>query len=347
MKKTYFFLYYRYEKIAFLLIFIFLSSISRANELNIYSARSEALIKPLLDIFEKENGIKVNLITGDSDILIKRLESESQNSPADIFLTIDAGALYRVKKLNLFQEIDFSFINKKNKISKDYYDKEKKWISLSKRIRTVVYAKNLNPENLLKFEDLANVEWKGKICVRSSNNIYNQSLVASLISNHGEEKAEVIIKNIVKNFAKKPSGNDRAQITSVANNECNIAIINHYYYAQMLNSKEPQEREAAKKVNITFLNQKDRGAHVNISGLGIVKYSKNKKNAYKLISFLLREDSQVWYANINYEYPVIDGLNINSLLGSWGKISLDEGSINNLGNLNYKAVRLMDRVGWQ
>ena len=189
--------------------------------------------------------------------------------------------------------------------------------------------------------------WKGRICVRSSNNIYNQSLVASLIINHGEKKAEKIIKNIVENFAKKPSGNDRAQITAVAKNECDVAIVNHYYYIMMLNSKDEEKRKIAKQVDINFLNQNDRGAHVNISAIGIAKYSKSVAIAHKLIIFLLSKESQEWYAKVNNEYPVNENASTTDLLDSWGKIKLDDSVINKLGDLNTNAVKLMDRVGWQ
>jgi iron(III) transport system substrate-binding protein len=346
MQNTRFFIDYKALRVIFILIFTLSPIISSANELNVYSGRKTTLIKPLLDQFQNETGIKVNLVTAKSDVLIKRIESEGKSTSVDIFITADVGRLDRAKKMDLLHKIDIRSI--KNKISPNYIDKDYKWVGLSKRIRTIIYSKkNVNKNDISTFEDLAKDNWKNRICVRSSNNIYNQSLVASLISNHGEKKAEKIVKQIVNNFARKPSGNDRSQIIAVAKNECDIAIVNHYYYAMMLNSKDEEKRKFSDQVDILFLNQKDRGAHVNISGIGIIKYSKNIYNAHKLISFLLNNQSQEWYAEINNEYPVIENVNVTNLLNSWGKIKLDDLTLNKLGDLNPNAVKLMDRVGWK
>ena len=346
MKNTRFFIDYRALSAIFILIFTLLPSISSADELNVYSGRKAALIQPLLKQFQKETGIKINLVTAKADALIKRIESEGKSTPADILITVDAGRLDRAKKMDLFHTIDPSSISPE--IPNYYIDRDNKWIGLSKRIRTIVYSKkNVNKNDILDFEDLTKDTWRGRICVRSSNNIYNQSLVASLIANHGEEKAESIVRKIVSNFAKNPSGNDRAQITAVAKNECDVAIVNHYYYAMMLQSKDAKKRKIANKVDIAFLNQKDRGAHVNISGIGIMKYSKNIANAEKLIIFLLNKDSQEWYAKVNNEYPVLEASKVTDLLATWGVLNLDEEIIGKLGSLNPDAVKLMDRVGWQ
>ena len=346
MKNTRFFIDYRALSAIFILIFTLLPSISSADELNVYSGRKAALIQPLLKQFQKETGIKINLVTAKADALIKRIESEGKSTPADILITVDAGRLDRAKKMDLFHTIDPSSISPE--IPNYYIDRDNKWIGLSKRIRTIVYSKkNVNKNDILDFEDLTKDTWRGRICVRSSNNIYNQSLVASLIANHGEEKAESIVRKIVSNFAKNPSGNDRAQITAVAKNECDVAIVNHYYYAMMLQSKDAKKRKIANKVDIAFLNQKDRGAHVNISGIGIMKYSKNIENAEKLIIFLLNKDSQEWYAKVNNEYPVLEASKVTDLLATWGVLNLDEEIIGKLGSLNPDAVKLMDRVGWQ
>ena len=346
MKNTRFFIDYKALSAIFILIFTLLPSISSADELNVYSGRKAALIQPLLKQFQKETGIKINLVTAKADALIKRIESEGKSTPADILITVDAGRLDRAKKMGLFHTIDPGSISPE--IPNYYIDRDNKWVGLSKRIRTIVYSKNnVNKNDILDFEDLAKDTWRGRICVRSSNNIYNQSLVASLIANHGQEKAESIVRKIVSNFAKNPSGNDRAQITAVAKNECDVAIVNHYYYAMMLQSKDAKKRKIANKVDIAFLNQKDRGAHVNISGIGIMKYSKNIANAEKLIIFLLNKDSQEWYARVNNEYPVLEASKVTDLLATWGVLNLDEEIIGKLGSLNPDAVKLMDRVGWQ
>ena len=245
MQNTHFLRDYKALRIIFILIFTLFSLNSYSHsgashedeEVNIYSGRKGKLIEPMLKKFESDTGIKVNLITAKSDALIKRMESEGESSPADVFITVDVGRLDRAKRMGLLQSINsFGVINK---VSSKYIDKDRQWIGISKRIRTVVVSKNMKDKADLKnFEDLANDQWKNRICVRSSNNIYNQSLVASLISNHGEKKAEKLVRNLVGNFARKPSGNDRAQITAVSKGECDIAIVIHYYYILMLNSKE-------------------------------------------------------------------------------------------------------------
>ena len=315
-------------------------------EVNVYSGRKGKLIEPMLKDFESKTGIHVNLITAKSDALIKRIESEGKSSPADLFITVDVGRLDRAKKMGLLQKIDSFSILKK--LSPFYIDKDRQWVGISKRIRTVVISKKMKDRNdLQNFEDLANSQWKGRICVRSSNNIYNQSLVASLIANHGEQKAESIIKNIVKNFARKPSGNDRAQISAISKGECDIAIVNHYYHLLMLNSKEAEKKKAAKETEVLFLNQNNRGAHVNISGVAIPKYAKNYENAKQLISFMLDKDAQEWYAKTNNEYPVVKDAKVSQILSSWGNVKLDEAVLNKLGDLNPNAVKLMDRVNWQ
>ena len=324
MQNTHFLRDYKALRIIFILIFTLFSLNSYSHsgashedeEVNIYSGRKGKLIEPMLKKFESDTGIKVNLITAKSDALIKRMESEGESSPADVFITVDVGRLDRAKRMGLLQSINsFGVINK---VSSKYIDKDRQWIGISNRI-----------------------------CVRSSNNIYNQSLVASLISNHGEKKAEKLVKNLVGNFARKPSGNDRAQITAVSKGECDIAIVNHYYYILMLNSKEPEKRMAAENTEVIFLNQENWGAHVNISGVGIAKYSKNVDSANELIKYMLEKESQEWYARTNNEYPVVEGVKISEILSGWGEIKVDELSLNKLGDLNPDAVKLMDRVGWQ
>jgi iron(III) transport system substrate-binding protein len=354
MQNTLFFINYKALQSILILIFVFApvnsfghSSNGHAEEeVNVYSGRKGKLIEPMLKKFENKTGIKVNLITAKSDALIKRMESEGESSPADLFVTVDVGRLDRAKRMGLLQKINsFSIVNK---LPQNYIDKDREWVGISKRIRTVVISKKMKDKNNLKnFEDLSKDQWAGRICVRSSNNIYNQSLVASLIANHGEKKAEVFVKKLVKNFARKPSGNDRAQIAAIAKGECDIAIVNHYYYILMLNSKESEKKKAANETEIIFLNQDNRGAHVNISGVGIPKHAKNYENAKLLISYMLDSESQEWYAKTNNEYPVIKDAKVSQLLNSWGSIKLDESTLNKLGDLNPNAVKLMDRVGWQ
>ena len=247
-----------------------------AQEVNLYSARKENLIKPLLDKFTKETGIKVNLLTGKADTLLQRLQSEGRNTPADLLITTDAGRLHRAVVLNLLQAYQSATIDQA--VPAHLRDPDHRWIGLSQRARVIIYNKQrVKPGQLSTYEDLTNAKWKGKICIRSSGNIYNQSLLASKIAASGKEDAETWAAGMVANFSRDPKGNDRAQIKAVAAGVCDLAIANTYYLGNMIHAdKDPGQQEAASKVAIFFPNQNDRGAHVNISGAGITRFAKQQ-----------------------------------------------------------------------
>jgi len=316
-------------------------------EVNLYSARKEKLIKPLLDKFTEQTGIKVNLVTGKADALLKRLQTEGRNSPADIFITTDAGRLYRAKQSGVLQPISSEKLTQS--IPENLRDPEGFWFGLSQRARPIFYVKGkVKPDELSTYEDLASDKWKQRICIRSSNNIYNQSLVASMIAHNGVEKTEQWARKFVANFAKPPKGGDRDQIKAAAAGQCDLAIANTYYYGAMLNNKkDPKQVAAAKAVAIFWPNQNDRGTHVNVSGIGITKAAKNKENAVKLMEFLVNPDSQKWYADVNYEYPVVKDVAWSDTLKSWGTFKADTLNLSKLGELNAEAVKLMDRAGWK
>ena len=314
---------------------------------NLYSARKEKLIKPLLDKFTQETGIRVNLVTGKADLLLKRLEAEGKNTPADVLITTDAGRLFRAKEAGLLQPITSDVLMKA--IPEAYRDKDNYWFGLSVRARTIVYVKDkVDPKQLSTYEALADPQWKGKVCIRSSNNIYNQSLVASLIADHGEEQALSWAKSFVNNFAKPPRGGDRDQIKAAAAGICDVAVVNTYYLATMIhNKKDAKQREAADKVAVFWPNQNDRGAHVNISGAAITKNTSRKANAIKLLEFLVSDDSQQWYAESNFEYPVKPNVAWSHTLKSWGMFKADNLNMTLLGENNHLAVKLMDHAGWK
>ena len=318
-----------------------------ATEVNIYSARKENLIKPLLDKFSAETGIKTNLITAKADKLLTRMINEGRNTPADILITTDAGRLFRAKDAGLLQAIQSSKVT--DSVPVHLRDVDDMWVSLSQRSRVIFYAKDrVRQDQLNSYEDLADPMWKNRICIRGSGNIYNQSLVASMISDKGEEDTAAWAKGLVRNLARKPSGGDRDQIKAAAAGQCDLAIANTYYFAQMLeNTKDSSQKQAAGKMALLWPNQNDRGAHVNVSGVAISKYSNNRDNAVKLIEFLLSKDSQQWYGDVNYEYPVVKDVAINSLLKSWGKFKSDTLNLSRLGELNANAVKIMDRAGWK
>lgn len=328
------------------LTMLLFGSIASAAEINIYSARKEDLIKPILEKFEQDTGTKINLITGKADALLQRLISEGKNSPADILITTDAGRLYRAKNAKVIQTIESDILNKA--IPEQYRDPEGYWFGLTLRARPIVYAVDrVTPKQLSSYEALANSEWKQKICIRSSDNIYNQSLVASILTHLGEDKTLAWTESLVKNFARPPQGGDRDQVKAVAAGQCDVALINNYYLGNMLISKNEAEAAAAQKVKIFWPNQDDRGTHVNISGAAITASSKNKTAAIKLIEFLVSDAAQQWYAEKNLEYPIKPGIQPSEILQSWGEFKADALSLHQLGEHNAEAVMIMDRAKWK
>lgn len=320
--------------------------VSAAPELNIYSARKEALIQPQLDRFTQQTGIKVNIVTGKADALLKRLKSEGRNSPADILLTTDAGRLHRAKEAGVTQAFQSELLA--SLIPASYRDPEGHWVGLSVRSRPILYVKGkVNPTELSSYEALSNPKWKRRICIRSSSNIYNQSLVSSMIVANGEVKTEAWAKGLVANLARPPKGGDRDQIKAAAAGQCDIAIANTYYLAGMVNSNDPAQRAAAAKMAVFWPNQAGRGAHVNISGAALTRSSKNPQAALKLIEFLASEQAQQWYAETNGEYPVRADVAVGETLKAWGEFKADTLNLGRLGELNRQAVMLMDRAGWK
>ena len=318
----------------------------QAAEVNLYSARKEALIKPILDQFTQQTGIDVNLITGKADALLQRLKSEGRNSPADLLITTDAGRLYRAKEAGVLQPIESNILN--TSIPPQYRDQEGYWYGLSLRSRPIFYAKDrVDPKDLSTYEDLASEKWNKKICIRSSDNIYNQSLVSSMIVSNGVQESEKWATAFVKNLARKPQGGDRDQIKAVAAGQCDIAVANTYYYGQMVTSNKANEKEAAAKTAIFWPNQSGRGAHVNISGAAVTSSAKNRDNAIKLLEYLSSDAAQKWYADKNFEYPVKSGVEYSHLLKQWGQFKSDTVNLDLLGTNNASAVRLMDRAGWR
>jgi iron(III) transport system substrate-binding protein len=323
-----------------------LSPLVMAEQVNLYSARKEALIKPLLDKFTQQTGISVNLVTGKADNLITRLKSEGKYSPADLLLTTDVGRLYRAKQQGLTQVISES--EAIAKLPNNFRDEQGHWLSLSLRARPIMASADVvASQSITTLEDLTKPEWKGRVCIRSSSNIYNQSMVASLIAQLGESATEEWVNGLVKNFARPPQGGDRDQIKAVAAGLCDVAIANTYYLAGMLSSDDETTKQQAKKVKVIWPNQADRGAHINISGVALAKNAPNKAAAVKLIDFLLSEESQSWYAKTNHEYPVLAGIPRSELLQSFGTFKTEQVPLGKLGELNAAAVQMMDRAGWK
>ena len=315
-------------------------------DINIYTHRHYDSDKILFKKFTDITGIEVNVIKGSADQLIQRLQSEGKNSPADILLTVDAGRLVRAKDMGLLEPVSSKILTKN--VPEMMRDSENHWFGLSVRARVIAYAKDRIKENELStYEDLADPKWRGKIVVRSSNNIYNQSLLASLINENGSKKALKWAKSVRNNMARKPRGNDRDQARAVASGVADLAIINTYYLGLLANSSDKADREVAEKLNIFFPNQNGRGTHINISGVAVTKSSKNKKEAIRFIEFLTDEDNQRIFSEANYEYPLDYNNSKSKIHLKWGRFKADSIDLSILGKNNAEAVKIFDLAGWE
>ena len=334
-----------------ILINLFMVGALYAGEVNLYTSRHYDSDDALYQKFTDATGIKVNVISGKGKALMERLASEGANSPADVFITVDAGNLWKVQKDGMFQSISSNKINAV--VPNNLRGPNDEWVGIAKRSRVIYYNPNTvsNDEiNGLTYEDLSDPKWKGRIAIRSSGNMYNQSLVSSLVANHGVAATEEWAKGFVANFARKPEGNDRAQIMAVANGEADIAVANSYYIGLMLSGKKGEEQQAAaKKVMLHFPGQDGRGAHINVSGAGVLKNAPNAGNAVKFIEFLLSPEAQEHIVNNTYEYPMLsNAVGPNELIAQFGTdFKEDQTSVANYGKFNPDAVKLMDRAGWQ
>jgi len=338
------------RKIHLILLFALFGNALMTNEVNVYTSRHYDSDEALYEEFTDETGIKINIISGKGSALLERIKSEGKNSPADIFFTVDAGNLWKVQKEGLFRSINSKKVL--SSVPAELRGPNDEWTAVAKRARVIFY----NPMKIksseikgLTYEDLANKEWRNRIVIRSSSNMYNQSLVASLIANLGEENTEIWAKNFVKNFARKPQGNDRSQIIAVSNGEADLAIANSYYIGIMLSgSAGKEQREAAKRVKIHFPNQNDRGVHINISGAGILKNSPNAANANLFLEFLLSKRVQKYMVDKSFEYPIVGGVLPSKEIASFGlNFKEDDTAVSRFGELNPRAIRLMDRSGWK
>ena len=319
---------------------------SATSEVNIYSHRHYDTDKQLYKMFEKNTGIKVNVVKAKANELMKRLEKEGKNSPADILITSDAARLYIAQQKDLLQTINSKVLNAA--IPANLRQKDGYWYALTKRARVIVYNKDkVSPSELSTYAALTKPELKGKVLIRKANNIYNQSLLASMVANDGEENAKAWAKAMVNNFARTPKGSDRDQMKAVAANVGDVAVVNTYYVGKLLNSKKRTEVEVGKKMGVFFPNQNGNGTHINISGAGVTKYSKNKENAVKLLEFLVSPKAQSMYGKRNYEYPANQNVEPSDLLKSWGTFKEDTLALEELGANNAKAVKIFNEVKWK
>lgn len=324
------------------------SPVEARGEVNVYSARKEALIAPALENFSEAHHVQVNLITGDADTLLHRLKVEGDASPADVFITVDAGRLHRAKEEGVLRPIESDAINES--IPAHLRDSEDYWVGLSQRARVIFYnPKKVNKEELSTYEDLADSKWRGRICTRSSSNIYNQSLVASMIAADGAAATGEWIKGFVANLARPPFGGDTDLLRAVEAGVCDITLANTYYYGRLGHSDDPAMKSVYNNVALFWPNQAqgERGAHVNVSGIAITNSATNVRNARLLIEFLANHESQEWYAEVNNEYPVLKGVAFPSTLEPFGTFKADTLQLDKLGENNRLATELMDANGWK
>ena len=336
------------KKIILVISILFsLLSISNANEVNIFSARHYDSDVQLYEKFTAKTGIKVNVVSGKDKALQKRIIEEGNDCKADLYITADAGRLGAFQEKGAFQIVSSKALKKA--IPSNF--RSPYWFGIAKRARVIYYdSSRTNPPSNLSYEDLADPKYKGKVVIRKSNNIYNQSLVASLIVNNGKKKTAEWAKGLVSNMARKPKGNDRAQILAIAAGEADYAVANTYYIALMLSGKKGAEQQAAaKKIKPFFPNQDGRGTHMNISGGGILKHAPNKTNAIKLLEFLLTKDAQEHIVNNTFEYPMIDGVEPNELIAQFG-LSFKQDlktKVSKYGKNQADALIIMTEAGWE
>lgn len=325
--------------LAFAALAGFHAAASAAEEVNVYSYREPGLTDPIFKTFEKETGIKVNVIYA-RDGLIERIAAEGRNSPADILLTPESGLLIRAKEAGITQPLKSKILE--DAVDAKLHDPEGHWFALTRRARVVYASKERVKQDQITYEELADPKWKGKICIRSGQHTYNIALIASIIAHDGEEKAETWLTGLRDNLARKPAGGDREGVRDIHAGLCDLAIGNTYYMAAML--KNPEQKPWADSVKILFPNAEDRGTHINVSGAAVAAHAPHRENAVKLIEFLASPEAQEIYAERNGEYPVLPSAKTSELVKSWGELKPDKIPLADLAKLRKKASELVDKV---
>ena len=319
-----------------------------SNEINIYSQRHYNVDEIQYENFEKLTGIKINVTKANADELIQRMKNEGNNSPADLFITVDVGKLWQGGEMGLFQKFEDESVF--SNIDPQLLDNNGYWVPLTYRSRVIVYSNERVEKNELStYEDLSNDKWKGRLLVRSSSNAYNQALMSSLVENLGPEETIKWSESVVANFARNPKGNDRDQVKAIAAGQGDIAIVNSYYIGLLLSSEKEEEINAGNAVSVFFPNQGkgERGAHINVSGIALTKNAPNKENAIKLIKYLNTVKAQETYVNNSYEYSVNPNVKPDKIVQAWGEFKKDPVDLNSLGTNRNEAIRIFDKTGWK
>jgi iron(III) transport system substrate-binding protein len=313
-------------------------------EVNIYSYREPQLINPLLKAFTDKTGLKANVVYAAAG-LNERLAAEGRNSPADLLFTVDAGRLSEAKDAGLTQPVESSVLA--GAIPAQFRDPANHWFGLTMRGRVVYASKDRVKQDAITYEDLADPKWKGKICIRSGQHVYNTSLIATMIAHKGEAFTEEWLKGVKNNLAHKPAGGDREQARDIASGKCDLALGNTYYMALMTrNEKVPEQKQWAAAIKLLFPNAGDRGTHVNISGMAMAKFAPNRANALKLMEFLASEEAQKIYATANNEYPVNPKVSPSEIVQSWGPLKPDPLPLENIAKYRRRASELVDQVNF-
>lgn len=328
------------KRIAALVSLSLLSGVVAAESVTVYSARNDQLVKPLFDAFSKETGIEVRTLTDKEGPLLEKLKAEGANTPADVLLTVDAGNLWAAANVGLLKPVQSATLAAN--IPAHLRDPGNQWFGLSVRARTMFYNKiKLKPSDLSTYEDLANVKWKGKLCLRTSKKVYNQSLVGMLIEENGEAKTEQIVKGWVANLATDPLPDDTKLLEAIAAGQCDVGIANTYYFGRLIEKKKDLP------VGLFWANQQAGGVHVNISGAGVTRHAKNEKAAIRLIEWMSSEKAQNLVADINLEYPANPKVKPDPLVASWGTFKQNQINVNKAGENQVAATKLMDRAGYR
>ena len=318
------------------------ASAASAQEVNVYSLRQAFLVEPLFEKFTEQTGVKVNVIFA-KEGLVERIKQEGINSPADVLMTVDISRIQQAVDAGVTEAVDNDVLS--NNIPAHLRDPEGHWFALTQRGRAIYASKERVADGeITSYEDLADPKWEGRICTRSGTHVYNVALFASMIAVHGEEKAKEWLEGLKSNLARKPQGNDRAQVKAIKEGECDLALGNTYYYGKMLDNEE--QRPWAEAVNIVFPNQDDRGMSMNISGMSLIEGAPNHDNAIKLMEFLSGDTAQEIYADVNYEYPVKSGVEWSDNVKSWGTFKADTVSLAEIARLTPDAIKMVDEVGY-
>ncbi|TBU94023.1 extracellular solute-binding protein [Stutzerimonas kirkiae] len=314
-------------------------AVQAADEVVVYSSRIDELIKPVFDAYTEKTGVKVKFITDREAPLMARIKAEGENTPADLLLTVDGGNLWQAEQMGLLQPLQSSIIDAD--IPPQYRSSTGAWTGLSLRARTIVYSpERVEPEELSTYEALADEQWEGRLCLRTSKKVYNQSLTATLLEVHGPEKTEEILKGWINNLATDVFADDNSVIQAVDAGQCDVGIVNTYYYGR-LHQQNPKLR-----AKLFWPNQQDRGVHVNLSGIGLTKHAPHPEAAQKLVEWMTTPEAQSIFAGANKEFPANPKVKPSDEVASWGEFKADTIPVEVAGRRQAEAIRLMDRVGW-